>query len=301
MPAVRRFCQCLPVLAALAPFAMSHAALGQASTQTITACVGRVTGVARFVAGPGACLSRLETVVQFNAQGSVGPAGPAGPTGPQGPAGPQGDPGPSNNAPFLVRTLIVRAGGTPEENGERLWEAIDAASSQASDSNPYMLQLDAGVYRYSRPTGAGFIVPPGISIRGQSMTSTTITAPGIPLLFRSTEPQSQTSSFSVSDLTVGDYTGYALAAISIQRVLLDHVEARGNVELDATSSGANLLITSSVFRNTLSMNDNNADPTDRFRVVGTQVVSAGGNVPPGVLGCFGSYTYNLIPLNANCQ
>jgi Collagen triple helix repeat (20 copies) len=62
------------------------------------------TGLIRIVNGPGQCIRRLETPLQWNVQGPAGPPGPTGPQGEQGttggpgPAGPQGDAGPTGPA-----------------------------------------------------------------------------------------------------------------------------------------------------------------------------------------------------------
>ena len=52
--------------------------------ETITACVGKITGNLRKVTSASQCLPAIETVITWN---TVGPAGATGATGPQGPQG----------------------------------------------------------------------------------------------------------------------------------------------------------------------------------------------------------------------
>ena len=47
--------------------------------------------------------------------------------------------------------------------------------------------------------------------------------------------------------------------------------------------------------------NNSRDPSDRFRIVGTQMDTAQTAMVPGTMGCFASYNANLIPYSATCQ
>ena len=293
MPLVRVLASLLALGAALPAYASTP------TTTIITACISKVDGFTRIVPSPASCNKRFETVLQFNQAGPAGPQGPVGPTGPQGP------PGSSNNAPFLVRTVIVPAGGTAAQNGAYLLEIINAVESVASPTNPYLIQLDAGYF----DVGAGAVIYPGISLRGAGMVSTFITSSNTALYFIN-QVDATGISFSLSDMTVtatSNPQGRPVASPNITNVVFDHLHLLAPVEgltgLGTQVPGAALLITNSIINGPLNLSNLYADPTVRMKVIATQVDSfqINGGTSPATLACFAAYNASLVPYSNACD
>lgn len=259
----------------------------------ITACVAKLDGFTRIVSSPSACVTRFENVVQFDAQGPAGPAGPTGPQGAQGPAGPAGA---SSNQPFLAHTLLVTAGGTPVQNGRLLANTLNAAASVASPANPYLVQLDAGTFDL---TGLYPIIQPSISLRGQGMQNTFVTSDGNTLYFADQTGKAGPFSFSVSAMTV---TGQeAIATQNVGTAVLEGLRVIGRIDFYATASDVSVLLANSIVNGPVAFNNNSHNPTQRFRIVGTQADSIAAPTVAGTQACFASYNANLVAYSPTCQ
>jgi hypothetical protein len=90
-------CVVLVATVALGVGATAYASIPD-SSGVIHGCYLKGLGTLRVIDSPNQkCLNVIETPIQWNQQGPVGPAGPPGPKGPTGGAGPQGNAGPKGD------------------------------------------------------------------------------------------------------------------------------------------------------------------------------------------------------------
>ena len=148
-------------------------------------------------------------------QGPVGPQGPAGAdgvdgaTGPQGPVGPQGPAGAdgADGGAGLKTILVSPIGPTEIDNGTALMTAVDGITD-SSASNPYLINLEPGVYDIGALDALD--LPPYVGIRGAGINLTTIVG-------RGTNPFSSNATFNGGFVIVaGD--GSSLESLTVRHI-----------------------------------------------------------------------------------
>ncbi len=249
----------LSLLSGLLALAMQPA-LVEAQSTTITSCVSKLTGVARIVGSPANCNGAVEGVVQWNQQGVPGTSGSQGPTGPQGPPG-----------QALPHVVIVPAAnltfysGNPNGigNGDEL-KATISSIKDASSLNPYVVQLDAGIYAIDN-----LDVPPFVSIRGALAGSTTIIAAHVNL---PPTPPTITlhHSNTLADLTITSGTTIIVDNEPGPTVLLRDVQGGPGLKFDINPNLSITIQNSTLGTVTGSNRVNNARST-HLLIVGSQV------------------------------
>ena len=98
------------------------------------------------------------------------------------------------------RVIHVHADGTEQENGDRLYAAIQNANSNSS--NPVIIQLAVGNYNMEESSGgAGILMDQGMTIRGMGRNATTVQVPPIG------QPKNFDCSSSANKATCGALVG----------------------------------------------------------------------------------------------
>lgn len=270
----------------------------------LTACVWKFGGFSRIVAEPSACLARYENVVQWNSQGPAGPAGSTGPTGATGAPGETGATGPAGVAATVVsHTVFVPANGTPLANSQAFAAAI-VLIRDASVTNRYLVQLDAGTYAFpasSDPAIAtGIRLPSFVSVRGAGMNTTFVTAAqGNAFSYNSLpEGSGAPTVASLADFSASASGGYAISIEGLGALSVDHVQTSGYTDFVSAVVGARILVTNSIFNGPTAVRADLGHAT----IIGTQVMSFYEKVfTPGVLACFSVYDATLQPYPATCN
>jgi hypothetical protein len=128
-----------------------------------------------------------------------------------------------------VRTIIVRSGGTPSENGTALRTALASITGNTA-TNTYLLKLEPGIY------DVGFdrlAMKPWVDIEGSGQLTTTITGPGNADGATGTVSGSSNAeirSLTIQSVTSGETFSTALANVNQSPRVTD-------VTIEATRSG----------------------------------------------------------------
>jgi len=83
----------------------------------------------------------------------------------------------SSNFAAYKRTVVVSPVGTPTQNGTALKNALGGISD-ASESNPYLLKIEPGIYDVGSANNNPLIMKPYVDVEGSGEGITTITATG---------------------------------------------------------------------------------------------------------------------------
>ncbi|MCB0317750.1 MAG: hypothetical protein KDD56_03270 [Bdellovibrionales bacterium] len=206
----------------------------------------------------------LSAVVQSiqSQNGSAGPQGEQGPQGKQGPQGlqgPQGEQGPVGDpGPTMQNIVTVSASGADFDN---VADAL-ASISDASDTNPYVVDVGPGVYNLSNR----ITVPSYVHLRGNGPGITVLT--GTATGFGSSNglvvynPNTIISNLSIINTGAGTGTGqFGLSGIFVDNVRFDNLEII--VSGDAsTAYGIYHRVGSLIMTNTfISVESNDTSPT----------------------------------------
>jgi hypothetical protein len=237
--------------------------------------------------------------VTLGAVGPEGPQGEPGQTGPQGEPGlpgvpgergPKGDPGDKGDPgePRFVRTIVVSpVPGDPAASGEALIASL-ASIQDASETNPYLVRMEPGVYDLGEGTLA---MKSHVDVEGSG--------PGVTLLVSSGDQVVLAASRSeLRDLKVHAVGGIGIlnagTAFSLNGV---SVLAEGKSSLALFNEGAlgSLLIRDSVLDAGILIRSEGS-PSTVF--VGSQLL---GIPAADDLRCHGSYGPLFQPLDAACE
>lgn len=294
-------------------------------TQVVSACVGKIGGVARIVKSKAECAKKFETFLQWNVTGPAGaaglqgpmgvpgfqgPAGPAGLTGPAGPTGPQGPAGPAGGTAGLPQTILVPGNGTPTQNGQALINAV-IASAAATSLNPILIQLDPGNFQISIGnigTSYGIYLPNHVGLKGAGMTLTTIYNPGSRV-----DPSGEAlilgsfaaeSTNSIADISIsGNVSGFY--SVGPGTYTLTNVQTQ-HISFQTPSTAVNpmtIQITNSIIPGGIAVFAA-APNVANVAIVGSQVGSVNG-APAATIYCVASYRASIGQpislLDQSCQ
>jgi hypothetical protein len=168
------------------------------------------------------------------AAGPQGPAGPAGMAGADGAQGTTGERGADGRDFAYAHVVVVKATGAAAENGDALLAALERIADN-SDSEPYLLKLEPGIYDLGTATLA---MKPSVDIEGSGPAVTTIrrSAAGADAVMRLRSGQ-------VRDLTIesrpssGDALAAEIAATETPTLLNVRVRALALSAGDAVGIG----------------------------------------------------------------
>lgn len=188
-----------------------------------------------------------------------------------------------------LHIVPVPAKGTPVQNGHALATALARIGTSATQTQPYLVVLDAGSFTLPE---TGQTIQPYVSIRGAGMYSTFVEG-----TFTFSGPVGQAMSFTVSDMTI-EGPDISIMAVDVGSVLIENVYTDAFVSLENNFGNANVMIRNSIF--TFGAGLTSTTTSVHFTVVGSQVSSfrAPGNA--GLL-CLASYNSNFVPYSNLCQ
>jgi hypothetical protein len=226
-------------------------------------------------------------------QGQEGPAGPMGvqgPPGAQGETGPKGDPGEKGEPgePRFSRTIVVHSvPGDPAAGGAALLAAMDAIQD-ASESNPWLVWLEPGIFDLGSTSLA---MKPHVDVQGSGAGVTT-------LLSVDTDAVLGADRAELRNLKVHSIRGAGIrnqnAAFSLDGVFL-LVEGKPGTGVINEVPPATLFVRNSTIQAPLIVSTEDETSTV---IVGSQLA---GKLGRGVLQCVASYGPQFQPLQSNCD